>query len=918
MITLNIDGRDYPAREGDNLLQACLSLGLDLPYFCWHPALGSVGACRQCAITRYEDADDTHGQVVMACMTPVQAGTRVSLQDPQARRFRAGIIELLMLNHPHDCPVCEEGGECHLQDMTVMTGHAWRRTRFAKRSFHNQDLGPCVGHEMNRCITCYRCVRFYRDYAGGTDLHALGTHDRVYFGRERDGTLRSEFSGNLAEVCPTGVFTDKPFARHYTRKWDLRATPSVCVHCAHGCNISINGRYETLRRTVNRYNDAVNGYFLCDRGRYGNEFVNAEHRPQWPLQRNLGGWTTTTLSRHEALEAISGPLARALELDRVIGIGSSRAGVESNFALRTLVGAERFHAGVAANEHLLLRRIQEVLRRGPVATPSRREVEAADAVLVLGEDVSSTAPRLALSLRQSARNAALGRAGQLGLPAWQAASVQDATAGIHSPFAIVTTDTTRLDELATTVRRAAPIDIARFAATIAHELDPGAPAVGLPDDAHALAAQLAQTLAGAERPLVVCGSGCGEIAVVEAAANVARALHRHQPEARLACVLAECNSLGLALMDPLPLASALEAMRKSEADMLIVLENDLYRRARSDEVDRALDSTSRVIVIDHQRNATGERAGMLLPASTFAESEGTLVSAEGRAQRYFPLLEPAGAVQASWQWLEALRSASVAPAAERVDTGGRRFDELTEACARSIPALGGITSAAPDASYRLHGRRVPREPQRASGRTAMHADRDVHDPEPPVDPDSPLAYTMEGSHRQPPTPLTPFVWTPRWNSVQALNKFQNEVGGAMQGGPAGCRLIEPASTSHPYFQAPTSAFLPEPGRWLLVPGFDVFTGEELSAQSAPLRARSRAPHVAVNRAAAAHLRCEDGQSVEIVLAQGCVTLPLRIHPALPDGVASVLIAGTRPPIPELPALARIRPSDDRARHGTGR
>ena len=127
-----------------------------------------------------------------------------------------------MVNHPHDCPVCDEGGECHLQDMTGMNRHVYRRYHGRKRTFHNQDLGPLVNHEMNRCIQCYRCTRFYRDYAGGRDFDALMLRDQVYFGRYQDGVLESEFSGNLVEICPTGVFTDKTLKRHYTRKWDLQ------------------------------------------------------------------------------------------------------------------------------------------------------------------------------------------------------------------------------------------------------------------------------------------------------------------------------------------------------------------------------------------------------------------------------------------------------------------------------------------------------------------------------------------------------------------------------------------------------------------------------------------------------------------------------------------------------------------------
>src|SRR5512138_1462956 len=181
-----VDGQ-APEVDGErNLLDVCLTLGYDLPYFCWHPALGSVGACRQCAVKLFRDENDTKGRIVMACLTPVAKDMRVSIADPEARELRAGVIQGLMQNHPHDCPVCDEGGECHLQDMTVMTGHAYRRYSFPKRTFRNQYLGPFLNHEMNRCIQCYRCVRFYRDYAGGRDFEALGLSDQVFFGRAKD------------------------------------------------------------------------------------------------------------------------------------------------------------------------------------------------------------------------------------------------------------------------------------------------------------------------------------------------------------------------------------------------------------------------------------------------------------------------------------------------------------------------------------------------------------------------------------------------------------------------------------------------------------------------------------------------------------------------------------------------------------
>ena len=256
--TIYIEGKPYQVEEKWNLLRACLSLGFDIPYFCWHPALGSVGSCRQCAVKLFKDEDDTQGTIVMSCMTPIKEGMRISIEDPDVREFRASVIEWLMANHPHDCPVCDEGGECHLQDMTVLTGHTYRAYRFGKRTHRNQDLGPFVNHEMNRCIACYRCVRFYREHAGGRDFDVFGAHDDVYFGRYEDGVLENEFSGNLVEICPTGVFTDKTFKQHYTRKWDLQTAPSICIHCGLGCNTIPGERYGLLRRIRNRYHGEVN------------------------------------------------------------------------------------------------------------------------------------------------------------------------------------------------------------------------------------------------------------------------------------------------------------------------------------------------------------------------------------------------------------------------------------------------------------------------------------------------------------------------------------------------------------------------------------------------------------------------------------------------------------------------------------
>ncbi|MDD5330605.1 MAG: NADH-quinone oxidoreductase subunit NuoG [Sulfuricella sp.] len=946
MVTIHIDNQSYQVEAGANLLQACLSLGLDLPYFCWHPALGAVGACRQCAVKQFKDENDSRGRIVMACLTPAQEGLRISIADPEAHAFRAGVIEFLMENHPHDCPVCDEGGECHLQDMTVMTGHVHRRYRFAKRTFRNQYLGPFLNHEMNRCITCYRCVRFYRDYAGGRDLNAMASHNHVYFGRIEDGVLENEFSGNLAEVCPTGVFTDKTFKAHYTRKWDLQTAPSICVHCGVGCNTLPGERYGTLRRIQNRYHHEVNGYFLCDRGRYGHGFVNSEKRLRQPLLRTEGSETVAPVSPTEALAHLAALCAGPT----VIGIGSPRASVEANFALQKLVGPERFFNGMSASDAGLTRLILDILTRRPVRSPSLHDMEQADAVLVLGEDVTNTAPRIALSLRQAVRRAALEIAGARHVPLWHDGAVRDAAQSAKSPLFVATHSATRLDDVAAETWHAAPDDLARLGFAVAHVLNPDAPEVpGLDAETAALAGRIALSLSAAGRPLVVSGTGCGSPAVIRAAANVAMALGRTGQPAELCLVAPECNSFGAALLGGEGIDAALLALERGEAETAIVLENDLYRRADRAAIDRALQAAKHLVVIDHLGHATAAQAELVLPAATFAESSGTLVSSEGRAQRFFKVFAGNGEARESWRWLEE---------AQRAAGRGNGFDGLDDviaACAAAHPKLQGIAHAAPSAKFRLLGEKIPRQPHRYSGRTAMlgginpdwsvailplphttpHglqpvADRsplgragegrgegvplidtsakgnvphpnpspargrganerpqiNIHEQKPPNDPDTPLAFSMEGYGGAAPAALIPVYWAPSWNSVQALNRFQDEVGGPLRGGDPGVRLIEPGADWIWFSEIP-AAFQRRADEWLIVPLYHIFGSEELSPQAPAVAERCPRPYLAMNPADADALGLKAGDQADLRLPEGALRLPVELRGDIAPGMAGL-------------------------------
>jgi len=898
LATIYVENKPYQVDEKQNLLHACLSLGLNLPYFCWHPAMGSVGACRQCAVKQFRDQNDKRGRLVMACMTPAAESTRISITDPDAVAFRAGIIEGMMQNHPHDCPVCDEGGECHLQDMTVMTGHDYRRYDFRKRTFRNQYLGPFVNHEMNRCIQCYRCVRFYREYAGGTDFNVFAIRNLAYFGRYEDGVLESEFAGNLDEVCPTGVFTDATHKHHYTRKWDLQFAPSVCVHCGLGCNISPGERYGTLRRIVNRYNGDINGYFLCDRGRHGYEFVNSDQRIRQPQMRRDGQLQPTT--KTEATLHLGRLLANQ---PNVIGIGSPRASLEANFALRAAVGRDHFFAGIADCEFHLLNLMLDILRDCPAPAASLLEVERADAVLVLGEDVTNFAPRMALSLRQSVRQQPMTITDQLHIPRWLDHAVREAIQHKKGPLFIATPGATRLDDAATETYHAAPDELARLGFAVAHALDDSAPAVpDLSPETNDLAKRIATALVSAEQPLVVVGTGCLSEAVIQAAANVVRALHRRRRTARIALTVSECDSLGLALLGAKPLTEAFSEIRNDPATTVIVLENDLYRRASVEDVDAFLWGAEHLVVIDHVKNVTNTKAELVLPATTFAESTGTMINNEARAQRYFQVFVPEGDIQESWRWLRD----------GLVEIGRSEFaawtnlDDVLAAMAAEVPALARAVGAAPVSTFRMVGAKIPREPHRYSGRTAMLANIDVSEPKPPDDPDSPLSFTMEGNPGHPPPPLIPFFWSPGWNSYQAVNKFQEEIAGPLRGGNSGVRLIEPSSQPDvDYFREVPGAFKSRDGEWLVVPLYHIFGSEELSVLSPGVRELSPSPYIAMNADDANRLGFSAKELVAVSFAGNTFRLPLNIRPDFPQGVAGIPVGIEPLQGVQLPAWSRI-------------
>jgi NADH-quinone oxidoreductase subunit G len=588
MGTFYVDDRAIPFSEGDTVIEAAHAAGIDIPHFCYHPALGSLGACRLCMVALQPSREGERPRTLAACMLEAQEGMRVSLSADKAVDARQSVIELVMTNHPHDCPVCDEAGECDLQNMTVEVGPAYRRYQGSKRTFLNQHLGPLVWHDMDRCITCYRCVRFYQDYALGTDLGALGSRNRVYFGRATDGALESPFAGNLVEVCPTGVFTDKVFRRHYSRVWDLQTAPSVCPHCSVGCNTLPGARHGTLRRVTHRANRRVNEWFICDRGRYGHGYSEG---PERPLKARIDGREGELT---DVLAAIADRLADAHGV--VAGLGSVREDMEGNAALRSLMAAMGGWYSAHASPYLEAA-IAEAAAASDQA-PTLSEIAAADALLVVG-DLTGHAPMMDLCARQ------VVRAGH--------------------PLVLLHSVPVPLATHATQSLSLAPAELVGALTILRRRArNPNA-------RANAALKAVSERIAQARRPVLLGVAETLGAAGCRALAQLAKTVG-----ARCAFALPGANAFGTALLSrPGDGERVLSSVENGEVDTLIVLGSDPFGSDPGAARWRAVRSQLKLLVVlDCIATETARRADAFMPLAAVTERAGTFVNYAGLAQGY--------------------------------------------------------------------------------------------------------------------------------------------------------------------------------------------------------------------------------------------------------------------------------------------
>ncbi|UCG13560.1 MAG: NADH-quinone oxidoreductase subunit NuoG [Deltaproteobacteria bacterium] len=619
MPNIVIDDREIEVPAGTKVIDAARQLDIMIPRFCYHVALGSVGACRVCAVKFVEGP---FKGVQMSCMIDAKDGMVVSTTDEEAVEFRKYVIECLMLHHPHDCPVCDEGGHCLLQDMTISGGHGIRRYLGSKRTYRDQYLGPLVQHEMNRCIHCYRCSRFYQEFAGYRDLGVMQSANRVFFGRYEDGILESPFTGNLSDICPTGVYTDKP-SRFIGRRWDYERSPSLCINCSLGCHTVASARYRQLVRQEARYSEEVNGYFICDRGRYGFFYASHEKRPRRALVEG------EEVAYHQAIDTVREKLAQisgSAGPEAIACLSSERSSLETQAMLKRVCQNKNWSGPLFFMEQSLAEKVKTATARlEPGLTVSLRELEQADFILAVGADPINEAPMLALAMRQAQRFG--GRVVVIDpRPIFLPFDFQ------HLPVRLHEVDLYLSLMIKAAVDRETATELGPSAAEF-YQTIPTLETAAVPLQEQI--ATLAQELRGCQRPVIVCGTEVVPQTTPALAADQVLLLKAMDKQTGLFYLMPGANTFGASLLsgDDGSFSTTLESIEKGKIKALIVTERDLFWKYQNKQrLERIIEKLDLLVVLDYVDSETAQKSDVFFPVSSLYEAGGVFINQEGRVQ----------------------------------------------------------------------------------------------------------------------------------------------------------------------------------------------------------------------------------------------------------------------------------------------
>ena len=663
LVTFEIDGREVRAPEGAMLVDAAKHGDVEIPYFCYEPKLGQpVGACRMCLV-------EIEGipKLQTSCSTPVRDGMVVVTTSDRVRHAQSAVVEFLLINHPLDCPVCDKGGECPLQDISFGWGAGRSRHIEPKRHFKKPlELSPLVAIDRERCILCYRCVRFSQEVAEDHQLVFLERGDHTFVGTHDGRPYVGPFSGNIIELCPVGALTSTSY-RFRARPWDVEEAGSVCAFCPSQCNVTLTIRDDVrVVRVLARDNAEVDDGWLCDKGRFGYQSFGAEERITAPMVRD-GGYLRE-VSWERALSEAAAALSKAGAATAAFVSGQTTN--EEGFLVQRLVREGLGSGWVESRDGWLPDPAQARTLARPDLAARVSDIDHADAILVVGSDLVDEAPILDLRVRKAVRRHGAQLVTLSARPS--TLDVNAAAALRHAPGA---------EEAA----------LAGLAAALGSTRTTG----GLDD----LAAR-ARAGAGSLRAAAEVLSGAGDVVVIwgerlwagergkqaaDALLAVAAALGLpEKAESGLIGIPESTNGRGLREVGCLPgigpgLSEAAEPGELEDAKALLLVDADQAPEA-------VLEQPDSLIAFARFRSEALERhAGVVFPAEIYAEKEGTVTHPDGRVQRLRQALGHAGEVRPGWHVLSEL--------CERVGLGATALSlpQVTAEMVAAVPFYGGLT-----------------------------------------------------------------------------------------------------------------------------------------------------------------------------------------------------------------------------------
>ncbi len=626
MIEIELDGNKVSVAEGSMVMHAADAAGLTIPHFCYHKKLSIAANCRMCLVD-IEKAP----KPMPACATPVTQGMIVRTRSDKAIKAQKSVMEFLLINHPLDCPICDQGGECQLQDIAVGYGGSASRYAEEKRVVFQKNVGPLISmQEMSRCIHCTRCVRFGQELAGDMELGMIHRGEHSEITTVAGGTIDSELSGNMIDVCPVGALTSKPF-RYAARSWELSRRKSVSPHDSTGANLVVQVKGNQVMRVLPLENEAVNECWIADRDRFSYEALNSPSRLTTPMIKQGGQWQA--VDWNTALSYVADGLKRVIAEHGVAGIGalgSAHRTVEELHLLAKLV------RGLGSGSIDFRTRHADFSNVGAVGTArwlgsSIASLSSLDAALVVGSFLRKDHPLFALRLRQSVRKGG------------QVFSIHAA----HDDWAMPLAG--RLTAAPSGWAQA----MADIAAYIAQAKGVDAPAQGV---ACELAQAAAQALLSGERKAILLGNAAAQHPQARTLLALANWMAQHTG-ASVGYLTEAANSVGAQLVNALPDPGGLAAEQMLSQPMKALLLLDVepaLDAANAAAAGAAMAGAGLVVALTSFKDTATACADVLLPIAPFTETAGTFVNAEGRVQSFHGVVKPLGEARPAWKVLRVL------------------------------------------------------------------------------------------------------------------------------------------------------------------------------------------------------------------------------------------------------------------------